>query len=404
MPPPTFCENLAAKSSSVIKYLTNSSPTPPIAADDQGGSMPVENEENEDEEASEDELSSAPGDDDSDDDDDDDEEYVEDDEEDDEEEDSGDEQKESSNEGEVEEEEKDPYAYREGDTLVIRAVVEQQQRRGDAEFLVRRFEGTGHTPLHHAIYQGASLPVIRYLVSERPKALTIKTCASAEALLPLHLAIVAGSPDDVVQFLVDRGPNAARARTKERHLALHLAVDDRGRVPLRVDTLRRLIRAHLGALRVYGRDGLPLHMLLDGGVVPDVTVEMVAAFVEPHPDLLKVQDGYGLLPLYAAAKNNKLPMGVLRYLVDACPESAHMWARQMCPYGGNSVRDGKLPIHLALEARSSLRRIKFFLTRYPESIREEDADGDLPVHTAAKSGVPLDAFRFVVRQWPGSVR
>jgi ankyrin repeat protein len=292
-------------------------------------------------------------------------------------------------------------AFRQGRPLsVIRAIVELQQRR-DPDFLVRRFSRHGGTPLHLAIEYGASLEIIRYLVGLRPETLTLPTESLDDQALPLQLAITSDSPDDVIRFLLTKWPTAARRRTRGTRFALQLAARDRY-TPLRTDTLQHLIRAWPDALRVHHRrHGLPLHMLFNR--LNPMTADAVAAFVEPFPDALRAQDGKGRLPLHGAAQNQGVSLDVLEYLVERCPESVRLWARHVDEFG-NSMRDGKLAIHLALESYASLERARFFLEQWPESIRQEDGEGDMPVHTAAKHILPPGTFRFVVEQWPESVR
>jgi hypothetical protein len=366
-------------------------------ADDQG-EMPLEEEGVE--EAEEEEEA-----------DDSDEDYVED---------SGDEQSDSSSSSsEDEDDEEDPYVYMEGDALpsfesamylrrplsVIRAIVEQQQQRnGNPNFLVRRV-CKKKIPLHAAIEQKGSFQLIRYLVRLNPKTVKIRT---GDKVLPLHLALTKRHPGKTIRFLVSQWPkSAALPFEHSRRFALQYALLGDAR-PFGMGTLRCLIRAWPEVLREGGdEDGLPLHMFLEGGVygyAGTVTAEYVAAFVEPYPDALQERNVvHGLLPLHAAASNKYLPLDVLQYLVARRPVSIREWA-PYSDFSGNSAREGRLAIHLALEARSPPERIRFFLEVWPGSIRRKDAEGNLPVHVAIKNNVPPKTVRLVVQAWPDSVR
>jgi ankyrin repeat protein len=143
-------------------------------------------------------------------------------------------------------------------------------------------------------------------------------------------------------------------------------------------------------------------------------LEAIRPIVEANPQLLRVRNAHGHLPLHgavcqrhdAACECRRLPL--VRFLLEQWPESVQ-----------EKSGDGCLALHLVLKcSRDKLcfdkvedvfETARFLVDRFPLSVWEPTNEGYLPVHVAAIHGSgfgeqELAFLRYLVRLAPTSVR
>jgi Ankyrin repeats (3 copies) len=136
-------------------------------------------------------------------------------------------------------------------------------------------------------------------------------------------------------------------------------------------------------------------------------------------------DGNGLVPLHHAARFKAVPVAVVQYLVDRCPQALQRkdWEGRVplhwsvCANTAEVVQvladaypealmeranDGLLPLHVAAKNRP-LEFVRSLFEMCPRAVQETSSDGFLPLDIAAKSYAPLDVIYFLARSWPRAI-
>jgi len=135
------------------------------------------------------------------------------------------------------------------------------------------------------------------------------------------------------------------------------------------------------------RDGLgrlPLHVAAGKGA-PAEFLEMLM-----FPNALRVPDDTGALPIHNACKAAAC-INVVRYLVDSG--------------GVETVRkqddEGFLPLHLLFTEEANeptLKVVQYLVEAHPLSISTRTLNGDSPITLAGASSARLDVINYLVRQ------
>ena len=176
-------------------------------------------------------------------------------------------------------------------------------------------------PIHLAVSHGASEGVISRLLELHPSGVKQRGRGSR---LPLHLAVTHGAPTGAVLAMLAAYPDAAQCKTADAKegLPLHLATAHGASIEI----IHALLKAFPTAcIRECGSVGLPIHAACK-----------ISTWPPPHSDTSVQRPPPPQRPI-----NEWVP--VVKAILDAFPEGAQRERRI----------DGKLPIHIAAEARAS---------------------------------------------------
>lgn len=172
---------------------------------------------------------------------------------------------------------------------------------------------SGLLPLHYAVWYGASPTLVRMLLAAFPDGAKTRTTAgggswlpwaSDTGALPLHLAARAQAPAEVVSMLLARNPHAARALDRDGYSPLHHQC--RNGSPLAAVEAMLAQCPKAAALEDRDNGWLPLHC---AAMATQPVEGVLAAVLAAYPWGAKVQDRFGMLPLYYA-HHNKAKGGV----------------------------------------------------------------------------------------------
>jgi ankyrin repeat protein len=95
------------------------------------------------------------------------------------------------------------------------------------------------------------------------------------------------------------------------------------------------------------------------------------------------------MPLLHRALQHRSPPDVILCLVDENDDILQI----------KSSKDGKLPLHCALEYHASVEVIRHFMDRWGPALRMTDAEGMLPLHFAVRHEAPVEAIQYVMGKW-----
>jgi ankyrin repeat protein len=143
-----------------------------------------------------------------------------------------------------------------------------------------------------------------------------------------------------------------------------------------------------GLLEMDKNGRLPLHLVVTGR--EKVPIGVVQFLVDKCPRSLQVRTKYGWLPLHSAVACEK-PLEVVKVLARKDPRVLT-----------EKTDEGLVPLHVAAQYRS-LELVHFLFEACPLAVQVRAQDGSLPVHTAAQSGAPLEVIYFLARSWPRAV-
>jgi len=230
----------------------------------------------------------------------------------------------------------------------------------------------GDTPLHIATKSG-SRSMIQLLLDRGARI----EDRNARGRTPLHLAVGRQDVGDnvgMLQDLLDRNADLS-ARDEDGKTPLDLSLD-----MFNGPTFEQLLTSYREKLLV--REGrFAAHAILHGAVFAGVvrwhrlnteigtlTVEHLATLLQHlDPDLFRVRNYCGMLPLHVAAGRGA-PVKILERLMY---------------HHASRVPDnfGSLPIHHACSAMSSFESIQYFVkTGGIDTVQKRDNDGCLPLH------------------------
>jgi ankyrin repeat protein len=144
-----------------------------------------------------------------------------------------------------------------------------------------------------------------------------------------------------------------------------------------------------------GAGSLPLHLALSQAPQPS---SIIPFLIYECPESSHILDASGSLPLHLASRHPTSPPAwdVVDRLVRLCPE-----ALLAVPNA-----DGSLALHLAVAQRhQSPGIVRMLVEACPESVRVANSDGSLPLHLAVEAHAwpSHDIVRALVEAWPDSV-
>jgi hypothetical protein len=178
----------------------------------------------------------------------------------------------------------------------------------------------GYTPLHWAVKRGAPLVVIRFLVLQRRESLAEWT---SDGNLPLHLAVTHGAPLPTFTFLADQHPEAVRQVKRDGDGCLVLHSVAAGGYPS-PDAIRICVRHWPDSVRTLSRlKRAPIHGAVNiaSGCCGRLLREAVHILAGIAPEMLRIYDAYGHIPLHILLLGKDPPVEVAKSLVEAWPRS-----------------------------------------------------------------------------------
>jgi ankyrin repeat protein len=250
--------------------------------------------------------------------------------------------------------------------------------------------------------------------------------ADAYDQYPLHIACATEATIRCVQMITKAWPGALRQLTAEDEMPLHLAATKQAPLPI----LKFLIDQYKGALTCSNRrNELPIHLLIRG---PErASLEAVEYLIHQAPSSLKSKDRNRETPLHLACAKNQPHLALMKALLKACPEAAHMvnskgdmplhaaaaahvsktieavWealveAHPQALLVANAA--GETPLHIALQQHGvEATSLSVFWKEERVSLRKGDAQGNSPLHLACILRLPINVLRELVQADPNGV-
>jgi ankyrin repeat protein len=244
---------------------------------------------------------------------------------------------------------------------------------------------------------------------------------SKEGWLPVHEA-AKGGERDAVRYLVAQWPRSVHEKTNKGWLPIHLAAScrpfDHRELECALDVARLLVGQHPRSVWDATNEGyLPIHVAAGYAssfvgqsdseddeewrrVVAETEHRLVRFLVRHAPTSVRIRARDGRLPVHLAIEEG-LSLPTVEYLwerwseEDGTPESAQF-----------TTGRGLSALHLAASREfPSVEHVEFLLRLAPQMLLEVDPDGRLPVHCAAACEHPcLDVCRLLVERRPESLR
>jgi 26S proteasome non-ATPase regulatory subunit 10 len=239
---------------------------------------------------------------------------------------------------------------------------------------IRSRSRTGIIPLHAAARMN-NVPLAKFLVARWPDSVRL---SSNSGELALHTAAAEGSVS-VMRFLVSRWQNSVRSRSGDGRLPIHEAAK-RGKR----DAVRYLVSLWPGSvLEIDHNGGLPIHAA--GRCRPfnrrgvELALDATRFLVGQHPPSVWATDDVGCLPIHLAAGDASL----LRCVGDrssSANDDYEDWRRAA--------------------AETELCLVRFLSREAPMTLRKMSRDGKLPVHFAIEGGLALSTVEHLWERWP----
>lgn len=239
-------------------------------------------------------------------------------------------------------------------------------------------------PLHMICTLGASADAVKACYKAFPEAMNHELTSLGK---PLHYACAFGATVDVVHFLAKKDPAALLETNKESKTPLHLACSSNAD-PEVVILLTERCPAAAGKLDANGYTPLNLAVTVDEpklAVIEDLTEVNAGAGV------VKAKDG--TWPLWNAVSRSGVDVAVLKDLIISNPESAKLTEET----SSSSV------LLRAIEKQMATLVIKDLIKVFPEALKKKDAQGRLPLHVAIECKSTLSVIELLVKKYPESV-
>lgn len=112
---------------------------------------------------------------------------------------------------------------------------------------------------------------------------------------------------------------------------------------------------------------------------------LLILFVSVNSNIISTSDGEGALPLHIACQNSKIPIQIIRYLVEQDPSNVHRVDKQ-----------GNLPIHTLCASRSPLYTVKYLHRSHGSSIAVANRMGRSPFMVAALTSASLNVLWYLM--------
>ena len=181
----------------------------------------------------------------------------------------------------------------------------------DPEAIMHRDRTNGYTPLHLVCKTEGSrqvpIKVLRLLLGCNPRAAGVP---DSQDYLPLHHACEMGGNPEVIKALVDAYPDATGALTRKQDSPLSLACTSNNSA----ETVQLLINANRKVLTQKNHFGFcPLHCVCRAH---QPRMGIVKALVDACPESVNLQTHSGETPLQLASSNTGAFVGVLQLLAE----------------------------------------------------------------------------------------
>ncbi|CAK4100100.1 unnamed protein product [Aphanomyces euteiches] len=231
---------------------------------------------------------------------------------------------------------------------------------------------SGHTPLHLACRDDASVQVVQALLRTEKGRQACCRATTDTANTPLHLAVLHGAPMAILELLVDADPTAIVVKNKRRRNAFHEAVLSPR--PDALDVVKLFVKANPGAINLgtipAGKEAAwALHLALVHGA-EDAMVHYLVALA---PDGVRAPFRQ-LLPLFLAMKHGSS---------EALIRVVAMETFAALPFTAIQTSKRFNPVHYALLYRLSSDLVLFFLDASPEWASQVNHRLEFPLHLAA---------------------
>ena len=116
----------------------------------------------------------------------------------------------------------------------------------------------GCLPLHHALFNQASLGAIKLLVQANPFALRV---ADHQLSFPLHIACENSTSTEIVQYLLEANDSCLDNCDSKKNSAFHYACREGN-----CDVIKYLLDKQMAFVSERNADGkLPIHLLFESG-------------------------------------------------------------------------------------------------------------------------------------------
>eukprot|EP01038_Epipyxis_sp_PR26KG_P006083 gene6083-8382_t len=112
-----------------------------------------------------------------------------------------------------------------------------------------------------------------------------------------------------------------------------------------------------------------------------------ANFLSSNPNATKLKNNDGNLPLHLAI-NGKSSFETIQFILSSYPEALKI-----------KNNEGNLPLHLASNGKSSFETIQFILASYPEAIEIKNNEGNLPLHLASNGKLSFETIQFILSSY-----
>lgn len=256
----------------------------------------------------------------------------------------------------------------------------------------------GHTPLHLAVRDHATLDTVRVLLSSElsRKALGLR---GRRGDTPLHLALQHVAPDELIQILIQASSEEYLLVTDQRRdTPLHTAL----RHYKNLERIQWIMNKNLQALEKRNWDGdLPLHIAFQNRVPEEAAVVLIESF----PEAANIRNRQQLFPIHIALKARGLySANLIRFMFQTqesvSGSSVLHYALQhhasfdviqsiieadetVCQIITKDV--GNLPLHVAAREIQDLEILKLVVETYPEALMIRNKNDQLPLHMAIKN-------------------
>lgn len=186
----------------------------------------------------------------------------------------------------------------------------------------------------------------------------------------------------------------------EGRLPLHFACKNKAPVEI----LEILLRHYPEALHKRDSDGmLPIHASCKSGS-PLSSIKML---LDQYPLSASVQDSYGMLPLHYACESESCD--TIKLLVERYPAAQMVSCKAgRCPTSylrpTSHARSFLLPVHCALESKTSPETICAIIHSNQDFVRQKDGKEMLPIHVACEMRAHPSIIRALLSSYPESIR
>lgn len=229
--------------------------------------------------------------------------------------------------------------------------------------------GLNGLPIHYAC-QSRRVDTMRYLFQICPESFEYH---NASGMLPIHWAVYCGASIEVLEFLIMHTPDGVSAACPVEYrlpgmLPLHFATMHCDR-PEDLRAVQLLFGAYPQA--IYATDS--------GGETPfDVATEGALAFLQNQRAYIEVAQNMellqhpnqltGMLPLHQIVDSRFISLGSVKLFAEAYPNTLQI-----------ADHNGRLPLHTACE-NGCFVAIGYLLDKYPAAVATKTEDGKLPLH------------------------